>query len=74
LNGIVEVAGPEQFRMDEFFRDILAMRGDPRVVVTDPHASYWGAELGERTLLPGADAVLGETRYGNWPGRKAPGK
>jgi uncharacterized protein YbjT (DUF2867 family) len=74
LNGIVEVAGPEQFRMDEFFRDVLAMRGDPRVVVTDPHASYWGAELGERTLLPGADAVLGETRYGNWPGRTAPGK
>ena len=74
LNGIVEVAGPEQFRMDEFFRDVLAMRGDPRVVVTDPHASYWGAELGERTLLPGADAVLGETRYGNWPGRTASGK
>ena len=53
---------------------VLAMRGDPRVVVTDPHASYWGAELGERTLLPGADAVLGETRYGNWPGRTASGK
>ena len=74
LNGIVEVAGPEQFRMDEFFRRVLAMRDDPRVVVTDPHASYFGAELGERTLLPGAASVLGETRYRNWPARTASGK
>jgi uncharacterized protein YbjT (DUF2867 family) len=74
LNGTVEVAGPEQFRMDEFFRDVLAMRNDPRAVVTDPHASYFGTELGERTLLPGADAILGETRYSNWPGRTAAGK
>ena len=73
LNGIVEVAGPEQFRMDEFFRCALAMRDDPRAVVTDRHASYFGAELGERTLLPGADAVLGETRYRNWPARTASG-
>ena len=74
LNGIVEVAGPEQFRMDEFFRHVLAMRDDPRAVVADPHASYFGAELGDRTLLPGADAVLGETRYRNWPARTASGK
>jgi hypothetical protein len=44
------------------------------VVVTDPHASYFGAELGERTLLPGTDAVLGETRYRNWLSRTASGK
>jgi uncharacterized protein YbjT (DUF2867 family) len=71
VNGIVEVAGPEQFRMDEFFRAALATRGDPRTVVTDPHASYFGIAPGERTLLPGADAMLGETRYSNWPGRTA---
>ena len=74
LNGIIEVAGPQQFRMDEFFRDVLAARGDPRAVVTDPHASYFGTELGERTLLPGADAVLGETRYRDWRARTASGK
>ena len=51
-----------------------AMRDDPRTVVTDPHASYVGTELGERTLLPGADAILGEIRYSNWPGRTASGK
>jgi uncharacterized protein YbjT (DUF2867 family) len=74
LNAIVEVAGPEQFRMDEFFRDALATRGDARTVVTDPHASYFGTELGERTLLPGAGAALGEARYATWPGRTVAGK
>ena len=59
--------------MDEFFRSALATRDDPRTVVTDPHASYFGAELGERTLLPGADAILGETRYDDWPGRTSSG-
>jgi uncharacterized protein YbjT (DUF2867 family) len=74
LSDIAEVAGPEQFRMDEFFRSALATRDDPLTVVTDPYASYFGAELGERTLLPGADAILGETRYGDWPGRASSGK
>ena len=60
--------------MDEFFRDVLTARGDPRTVVADPDASYFGARLGERTLLPGAGAVLGETRYGTWADRTAPGK
>ncbi len=69
LKTIVEVAGPEQFRMDEFFRDALAFRHDPRTVVTDPHAGYWGAELEERTLLPGIDATLGKIRFDTWPGR-----
>lgn len=69
LNGTVEVAGPERFRMDEFFREALAARHDPREVVTDPHARYFGAELGETTLVPGSDAILAETRYSDWPGR-----
>ena len=74
LNGTAEVAGPEQFRMDEFFRSALAACDDPRMVVTDAHASFFGTELGERTLLPGADAVLGETRYRNRPGRTPAGE
>ena len=74
LSRTAEVAGPESFRMDEFFREVLAARDDPRAVVTDPHATYFGAELGERTLLPGADAVLSETRYAGWPGRTAAGR
>ena len=66
LNGIVEVAGPQQFRFDEFTRLGLSARQDPRVVVTDPHARYYGAELGERALVPGADARLGEIRFEDW--------
>jgi uncharacterized protein YbjT (DUF2867 family) len=69
VSGTVEIAGPEQFRLDEFIRDALAFRDDPREVVADPGARYFGAELGERTLLPGDDALLGRTRFGDWPGR-----
>ncbi|MFI6601401.1 SDR family oxidoreductase [Nonomuraea sp. NPDC050536] len=72
LNGRVEVAGPEQSRMDDFFRDALAAWGDPREVVTDPHAHYFGSELTERSLVPGDDAILGRIRYSDWPGRTAP--
>ncbi|MBF8185272.1 SDR family oxidoreductase [Nonomuraea sp. K274] len=71
LNGRVEVAGPEQFRMDAFFRLALAGWGDSRQVVADPHARYFGAELDERTLVPGDDAILGRIRYSDWPGRTA---
>jgi uncharacterized protein YbjT (DUF2867 family) len=69
LNGRVEVGGPERFRMDEFFRGALAAWNDPREVVTDPHARYFGTELSERSLVPGDDAILGEIRYRDWPGR-----
>ncbi|MEV5410413.1 SDR family oxidoreductase [Thermopolyspora sp. NPDC052614] len=68
LNGRVEIAGPERFRMDEFFRDALRTWGDPREVVTDPHARYFGAEPGERSLVPGDGAILGGTRYADRPG------
>ena len=66
LNGIVEVAGPQQFRFNEFIRLGLSARQDPRVVIADPHARYYGTELGERALVPGADARLGEIRFEDW--------
>jgi uncharacterized protein YbjT (DUF2867 family) len=71
VNGIVEIGGPEQFRMDELVRRRLATLNDPREVVADPHARYSGAELGERTLVPGKNTLLGETRFENWVGRTA---
>jgi hypothetical protein len=55
-------------------RHALAMRDDPRAVVTDPHASYFGTGLGERTLLPGVDAILGEIATATGRGRTAFGK
>ncbi|MET9342469.1 SDR family oxidoreductase [Nonomuraea sp. NPDC003804] len=74
LNGRVEVAGPEQFRMDEFFREALVAWGDSREVVTDPQARYFGSVPGERTLVPGEGATLGQTRYRDWLDRTATGK
>jgi uncharacterized protein YbjT (DUF2867 family) len=71
VNGTVEVAGPQQFRLDELIRQSLAARNDPRKVVADPHARYFGAELGERTLVPGNDAQLGEIRFEDWLGLPA---
>ena len=66
VNGIVEVAGPQQFRLDELIRGFLRERRDPREVITDPHARYFGVELEERTLLPGDAARLAETRFDDW--------
>src|SRR5215831_7757094 len=66
VNGTVEIAGPEQFRLDELVRRQLAQLHDPREVVADPHARYSGAEVSERTLVPGTDARLGETRFETW--------
>jgi uncharacterized protein YbjT (DUF2867 family) len=66
VNGTVEVAGPEQFPLDELIRQSLAAHKDPREVVVDPHARYYGVEVSERSLLPGDDARLGETRFKTW--------
>ena len=65
----VEVAGPERLRMDDFFRTALAARHDPREVVTDEHARYFGTELTERSLVPLGEAITGELRYADWLAR-----
>jgi uncharacterized protein YbjT (DUF2867 family) len=66
VNGVVEVAGPEQFRLDELIREGLSARQDPREVVSDPGARYFGAILGARTLMPADGAQLGEVRFQEW--------
>ena len=66
VNGTVEVAGPQEFRLDELIRRGLSARQDPREVVADPEARYFGAQLGERTLLPGDQAQVGETDLDAW--------
>jgi uncharacterized protein YbjT (DUF2867 family) len=66
VNGMVEVGGPQQFRFDELIRQGLAARNDPRAVVGDPHARYFGAELGERSLIPADGARLGDIRLEDW--------
>jgi len=66
LNHTVEIAGPEQFRLDELVRRVLETRDDPRKVVADPEARYFGISPGERTLLPEDRALLGATRLEDW--------
>jgi uncharacterized protein YbjT (DUF2867 family) len=66
VNGTLEMGGPEQFRLDELVRRGLAARGDPREVISDPQARYYGIEVSERTLVPNDGAQLGETRFEDW--------
>ncbi len=66
VNGTIEVAGPEEFRLDELIRESLKARKDPRRVISDPEARYFGALLSERTLVPDEGANLGEIRFENW--------
>jgi len=66
VNGTVEVGGPEKFRLDELVRQYLAAHEDPREVVADAKARYYGVGISEKTLLPGDGARLGETRFETW--------
>ena len=66
VNGTVEIGGPEAFRIDELVRRRLAALNDSREVVADSNARYSGAKIDERTLVPGKDARLGETRFDTW--------
>ncbi|HTM01858.1 MAG TPA: SDR family oxidoreductase [Vicinamibacterales bacterium] len=69
VNGTVDVAGPQQFRFDDLIRQGLVARNDARQVIADPHARYFGAELGERSLVPAGDARFGEIRFKDWLAR-----
>ena len=66
VNGIVEIGGPEQFRLDELIRQGLAARKDPRKVVADPQATYYGIKVTERALVPENNARLGKMRFDEW--------
>jgi uncharacterized protein YbjT (DUF2867 family) len=66
LNGVIEIAGPEEFRVDELVRRRLASLNDTREVIADPDASYSGAKISQRTLVPENDARLGETSFEAW--------
>ncbi len=71
LNGTVEIGGPERFYLDGLLQRVLGTRHDPREVIADSHARYFGAELNERSLVPGDEAELGEIRFDQWLGRTA---
>ena len=66
VNGVVELAGPEQLRLDELARRFLSANDDSRSVIADVHARYFGTELGEHSLTPGGSARIAPTRLENW--------
>ena len=66
VNGTVEIAGPDTFTLDESVRKVLEYDNDARKVIADPAAPYSGVKVSEKTLVPGAGARLGSTRFDWW--------
>ena len=66
VNGMVEIAGPDTFTLDEAVCKVLEYDHDARKVIADPAAPYYGAKVSEKTLVPGAGARLGSTRFDWW--------
>lgn len=66
LNGIVEVAGPQRFTFEDFIRKGLSAHSDSREVVVDADALYFGAKLGETTLVASGDAIISSIRFDDW--------
>ena len=74
VNGTIELAGPEQFRLDELVRRFLSANQDARQVVADVHARYFGAELNDQSLIPGDNPRIAPTRFEDWLSRSRPQK
>lgn len=71
VNGIVEVAGPDRFPLDELARKFLAARDDKREVIADIHARYFGSELDDRSLVADGTPRIAPTRFHNWLSRSS---
>jgi uncharacterized protein YbjT (DUF2867 family) len=70
LFGVLEVAGPEEHRLDDLTAKLLAARGYRRDVVSDAYTPFYGAVLGQQSLLPGAEAHLGHETFSEWLARR----
>jgi uncharacterized protein YbjT (DUF2867 family) len=66
VNGLIEVAGPDQFRQDDLVRQFLSATGDSREVITDDTSGYFGIKVNDQSLVPGDKARLGSTHYRDW--------
>src|SRR5580765_7358416 len=66
LNGTFDLAGPEPIRQDDLVRQFLNATGDPRTVITDPNALYYGIAVDDQSLTPGDNPRLGPTRFADW--------
>jgi uncharacterized protein YbjT (DUF2867 family) len=66
INGMIEIAGPDQFRQDDLVRQFLAATGDSRKVITDESTGYFGIKVNDDSLVPGENARIGATHYRDW--------
>jgi uncharacterized protein YbjT (DUF2867 family) len=66
INGVVEIAGPDQIRQDELVRQFLSATADPRKVIPDVHARYYGIEVNDQSLVPLQNPRLGSTHFAEW--------
>jgi uncharacterized protein YbjT (DUF2867 family) len=73
-NGVIEVAGPEQFSLAKLVQRFLSAKHDPREVVPDANALYFGEKLNDQSLTPGAAPGVGPTRFENWLSQSTPSK
>ena len=71
LNGTIELAGPELIRQDDLVRRFLNATGDPRTVITDPQALYYGNAVNDQSLIPGNNPRLAPTHFEDWLGHNA---
>lgn len=71
VNGTIEIAGPEKIPLDDFVRRYLRATRDPREIITDTQARYFGTELGNQSLTPGDNPRLGATRFEAWLGSQS---
>ena len=74
VNGTIEIAGPERVRLDELVGRFLRATQDPREVITDVHARYFGIELNDQSLTPGDNPRIAPTRFEDWLSRSIPQK
>jgi uncharacterized protein YbjT (DUF2867 family) len=73
-NGVVEIAGPERAPFNDIVARYLKAVGDPREVVRDPEARYWGSRVEERSLVPLGEARLGRIGLDEWLRRSQGGE
>jgi uncharacterized protein YbjT (DUF2867 family) len=66
VNGVIEIAGPETIKFADLIRDLLSADNDPRTVVGEEHARYFGTELTDASITAGPDARLGATTFAEW--------
>jgi uncharacterized protein YbjT (DUF2867 family) len=72
INSVIEIAGPEPVRMSDLVARFLKATSDPRKVLGDPRARYFGTELEDGSLVPGANPRIGATRFEHWFNHASP--